>query len=90
MTGYPSTFSIAENTPSNQNIGEPVTATDSDDGDTLTYSLQGTDSGSFTINSSTGQIKTYAALDHETKDSYHVAVFVRDSKDIYWRPGHRG
>ena len=84
--GLPPTFSIAENTPSNQNIGEPVTATDSDDGDTLTYSLQGTDSGSFTINSSTGQIKTYAALDHETKDSYHVAVFVRDSKDISGDP----
>ena len=81
--GLPPTFSIAENTPSNQNIGEPVTATDSDDGDTLTYSLQGTDSGSFTINSSTGQIKTYTTLDHETKDTYHVAVFVRDSKNIY-------
>ena len=52
----------------------------------MTYSLQGTDSGSFTINSSTGQIKTYATLDHETKDSYHVAVFVRDSKDIYGDP----
>ena len=84
--GLPPTFSIAENTPSNQNIGEPVTATDSDDGDTLTYSLQGTDSGSFTINSSTGQIKTYTTLDHETKDSYHVAVFVRDSKDIFGDP----
>ena len=44
------------------------------------------DAGSFDINSSTGQIKTKDALDHETKDTYHVAVFVRDSKDIHGDP----
>ena len=84
--GQPPTFSIAETTPSNRNIGELVSATDSDTGDTLTYSLQGTDASSFAIDSSSGQIKTKDALDYETKDSYHVAVFVRDSKDIFGDP----
>ena len=63
-----------------------VSATDPDNvenpnTDELTYSLQGHDAASFNIDSSTGQIKTKAALDFETKSTYHVAVFVRDSKD---------
>ena len=86
--GDPPTYEIAENTAANEPVGDPVTATDPDntaenpDTDTLTYSLQGQDASSFTIDSSTGQIKTKDALDHETKDTYHVAVFVRDSRDI--------
>ena len=85
--GDPPTYKIAENTAANQDVGEPVTATDPDNTenpntDTLTYSLQGQDASSFTIDSSTGQIKTKDALDHEAKGTYHVAVFVRDSKDI--------
>ena len=83
--GQPPTFSVPENTAANQDIGDPVTATDSDVGDTLTYSLDGTDASSFAIDSTTGQIKTRQGVtyDHETKDTYHVAVFVRDSKNIY-------
>ena len=83
--GQPPTFTVPENTAANQDIGGPVTATDSDVGDTLTYSLDGTDASSFAIDSTTGQIKTRQGVtyDHETKDTYHVAVFVRDSKNIY-------
>ena len=69
--------SVAENTRANVDIGDPVAATDVD-GDTLTYSLSGTDAASFTINTSTGQLRTQAALDHETKDSYSVTVSVHD------------
>ena len=69
--------SVAENTRANVDIGAPVAATDVD-GDTLTYSLSGTDAASFTINTSTGQLRTQAALDHETKDSYSVTVSVHD------------
>ena len=72
------TRSVAENTASGQNVGAPVAATDTDTGDTLTYSLEGTDSGSFTIVSTSGQIRTSAALDHETKSSYSVTVKVND------------
>ena len=70
--------SVAENTASGQNVGSPVAATDTDTGDTLTYSLEGADSGSFTIVSASGQIQTSAALNHEAKSSYSVTVKVND------------
>ena len=77
--GTSTTRSIAENTASGTNIGTPVTATDQDN-DVLTYTLGGTDAGSFSIVGTTGQIQTSAALDYETKDSYSVTVSVSDSK----------
>ena len=60
------------------NIGAPVAATDPD-ADPLTYSLSGTDAADFSITTSTGQLRTTAAFDHETKDTYHVTVSVHDS-----------
>ena len=69
----------ATNTATGQNVGDPVAA-DDDDGDTLTYSLSGTDENSFTI-TSTGQLRTAAALNYETKTRYTVTVAVRDSKN---------
>ena len=75
------TFSVDENTGAGQDVGSPVSASDPEN-DTLTYSLQGQGAQSFSIDSSNGQIKTKDPLDHETKDTYHVAVFVRDSKNI--------
>ena len=71
--------SVAENSAAGTNVGAPVTATDADQGDTLTYSLDtGSDAGSFTINSSSGQISTAAVLDYETKNSYSVTVTAND------------
>ena len=70
--------SVAENTASDTDIGSPVTATDAD-GDTLTYSVEGTDGASFAIDGATGQLKTKIALDHEAKDSYSVVVRADDS-----------
>ena len=72
--------SIAENTASNINIGSPVRATDADN-DNLTYTLEGTDAGSFAIDESSGQLKTKSALDHEEKDSYTVTVKASDGND---------
>ena len=71
--------SVAENTASNMDIGTAVSATDADS-DTLTYSLQGTDEPSFTIVSTSGQLQTSAALDHEAKESYSVTVKAEDGK----------
>ena len=71
------TRSIAENTAANTNIGDPVAATDPN-GDTLTYSLEGTDAASFGIDGSTGQLRTLAALDFETKTAYTVVVKATD------------
>ena len=73
------TRSIAENTPANRNIGSPVSATDQDN-DTLTYSLSDTDAGSFRIVSSTGQLRTHAVLDFESKRTYSVRVNVADGR----------
>ena len=41
-----------------ENIGSPVTATDDDPDDTLTYTLSGLDASSFSINDETGQLMT--------------------------------
>ena len=72
---------VAENTEAGQPVGDPFAATDPDEGATLTYILSVTDAASFEIDSSSGQLKTKAALDYETTPSYSVTVSVRDSKD---------
>ena len=76
--GVSTTRSIAENTPSNRNIGSPVSATDI--GDILTYNLSGTDAASFIIVNTSGQLRTAATLDYETKNAYTVTVTVSDGK----------
>ena len=75
------TRSLKENTSSGMNVGTAVTATDPD-GDTLTYSLGGTDGNRFTIGSSSGQIQTKSGVtyDYESKTSYSVTVTVSDGK----------
>ena len=75
--GTNTTRSVAENTAANTNIGNAIAATDPDN-DTLTYSLGGTNAAAFSINSTSGQLKTKAALDYETKTRYTVTVSVSD------------
>ena len=77
--GESTTRSVDENTDAGENIGEAVTATDADD-DTLTYSLAGTDAAAFALNTQTGQLKTSAALDYETKNVYTVVLNASDGK----------
>ena len=74
---------IDENTGSGVNIGDPVSATDPDIGDTLTYTLSGTDAASFDIVASSGQLQTKATLDHETKSRYRVTVTVTDTSAAF-------
>ena len=50
------TREVPENTEAGENIGDPVTAADPDTGDTLTYTLGGTDANFFDIDTSTGQL----------------------------------
>ena len=71
------TREVAENTEASMDIGDPVMGTDAD-GDTLIYALGGTDAGSFYIDPETGQLKTLAALDYETKATYSVMVTATD------------
>ena len=77
FAGSRTTRFVKENTPAGQNVGSPVSATDEDD-DTLTYTLSGTDAAAFSIVRTTGQLKTKAPLDFETKNAYTVTVTVSD------------
>ena len=61
-------------------VGRPVAGSGAD-GNTLTYTLGGTDAESFDIDAATGQLKTKAALDAETKASYSFIVSVTDNKN---------
>ena len=59
------TLCVPENTPAGRDVdSRPVSASDTVT-TSLTYRLEGRDAGLFTINSSTGQIRTRAALNHE-------------------------
>ena len=73
---------IAENTPPDENVGTPVTATDADN-DSLTYTLSGTDAESFGIVPSSGQLRTKATLDYETKPGYAVIVTATDPSNAF-------
>ena len=74
------TRSVAENSPANTDVGAPVTATDGNN-DQLTYTLEGgMDASSFSIVSTSGQIRTRSGVtyDYETKSSYTVIVKADD------------
>ena len=75
--GASTTRSLPENTAAGQNVGAAVSATDQD-GNTLTYTLTGTDAGSFEIDDETGQLTTKSGVsyDYEAKASYAVTVEV--------------
>ncbi len=68
---------VAENTAAGEPVGAPVSATDPD-GDALTYALAGSDAGAFAMDAGSGQVRTRAALDHETRSRYSVRVEVSD------------
>ena len=74
------TLTVDENTASGMNVGSAVAATD-DDGDTLIYEFQMMGFSAFTVDGSSGQVKTSAALDFESGTTTYVAVlYVRDNK----------
>ena len=70
------TRSIPEGQSSDRAIGSAVAATDP--GDSLTYTLEGTDAASFSIHSRTGQLRTSDPLDQGTKSTYTVTVRATD------------
>ena len=75
--GATATREVEENEDAGVDIGDAVTAQDSQD--RLTYSLGGTDRDSFSIDRTDGQLSTKAALDYEKKSRYTVTVTVEDS-----------
>ena len=78
--GDAATRTVAENTAAGQDIGAPLEATDPDRRDTLTYTLEGEDAASFDIDAATGQLRTKAPLDYETKTSYTLTARVEDRR----------
>ena len=76
----PQKRSVAENSAAGAAVGAPVTASDAD-GETLSYSLEAVgDHASFTIEPSSGQIRTTAAHDHEARSRYSVTVKADDGE----------
>ena len=77
--GSSATRSFAENTTGIQKIGDPVTATDPEN-TTLTYSLEGQDADAFTIDTSSGQLRTTRdeTYNYEDQNRYVVRVKATD------------
>ena len=63
--------SVAENSAAGTNVGAPVAATDPND-TALTYTLSGTDAGSFAINSSSGQLSVGDGTTLNFEDNDHL------------------
>ncbi len=82
IEGDAATREIGEKALIGANVGEPVSASDQDMGDVLVYSLRDTDLNVFRINSSTGQLRTKALLDYETKPGYTMKVLVSDGSQV--------
>ncbi len=74
---------VPENSVAGVDVGAPVTSTPADSGDTLEYTLEGTDASSFDIVSTSGQIRTKSGVtyDYEAKSTYSVTVKASDGTD---------
>ena len=80
---------VDDGTLPNIDIGAPVPAaihyrnvdTDPNNDVVLRYSLEGRDASSFSIDTSTGQLKTKDPLDYDTKNVYSVTVRVRETSN---------
>ena len=85
FTNETETLTVVENAAPGATVGT-VPATDPD-GDTLTYSVSGTDvdafNEDFALNASTGEIKvrTTGTVDYEDKPTYSVTLSVTDGED---------
>ena len=78
--GATTTRSVPAGAPAGTSIGLPVAATDADQGDTLTYELEGQDEASFNINSTTGQLLTISGVTLTAGEVYTVTVAASDTK----------
>ncbi len=87
----PVDLTVSESARENDLVGT-VAATDDDAGDTLSYSVTGTDAAgfhaNFVLDDSTGQIavKSGARLDHESKPTFELTMNVHDGKNAMGAP----
>ena len=68
-----STFTVAENTRPGQSVGDAVTAGDNDSS-AVSYTLEGPDAASFSLNTKTGAITTRSSLNHEDPECGYVST----------------
>ncbi len=68
---------VAENTVTDTNVGDPITAVDPE-GEDVTYSLTGSNAARFDVDASTGQVKTKAAVNYEVANSYSISLNASD------------
>ena len=66
----------------NQTAAGTISATDAD-GDTLTYSISGTDASLFVVDSSSGAVTFNTAPDYETRSSYSITTSVSDGTNSH-------
>ena len=72
--------SIREDQTPPRNLGSPITATDANSADRLTYSIPASDY--FEIVDSSGQLRTKAVLDHEVEDEHTITVTATDPGNL--------
>ena len=77
FSGGARSFTVRDNASAGTSIGS-VTATDSDAGDTVTYSLEGTGGASFDIVSTSGLIRTRAGVTLTAGATHSVTVVATD------------
>ena len=80
FTDTTATRMVAENSAADTNVGDAFREATDADGDPLTYSMEGTDTASFTFYASTRQIKTKTGVTYnfEAKNTYSVTVKADD------------
>ena len=69
--------STSQSADENQTSIGTIAASDAD-GDSITYSVSGTDASSFSINSTSGVLTFNSAPDYETKTSYQIVISATD------------
>ena len=71
---------VSERAAAGDHVGAPVTASDADDGDTLSYGLSGAGASAFEIDADSGQITVRAgtAFEVATQETYAVSVEASD------------
>ena len=75
------TRTVAENSAAGTNVGSPIPEAMDEDGDPLTYSMEGMDTASFTFDASARQIKTRTGVLYNyeaAKNTYSVTVKADD------------
>ncbi len=79
--GTNATRSVIATAPAGTNIGAPVSATDADTGDTVSYRLGGRDAANFDIVAASGQLQTTTGVTLIADEDYVVVVVADDGTD---------